>query len=275
MKARFEELGGIYRGSTPVRSIGVAGERATGIVLEDGARVEADYVIPEKLKEYFDRPETYPIYGMFQAAWAVDDPRDLLRHEINLDAPEFQVEPWINDRVTLKTYAYEPSFAPEGKQIIQVLWGMDQSSWAYWKALGEDKEAYKAKKLEFATLVKDKIERTWPEYRGKLTLLDTWTPCTYKRYCNAHNGYNQACILPKEVNMRTAYPSPFIKSLKNVVLAGQWISPPGGIPGSCITGKFAAYRVDYLEHKAWRIAKKVFWRNVVPTVIVLALIWLL
>ena len=59
----------------------------------------------------------------------------------------------------------------------------------------------------------------------KLSLLDTWTPCTYKRYCNAHNGYNQACILPKEANMRTAYPSPFVKGLKNVVLAGQWISP--------------------------------------------------
>ena len=109
----------------------------------------------------------------------------------------------------------------------------------------------------------------------KLSLLGTWTPCTYKRYCNAHNGYNQACILPKEANMRTAYPSPFIKGLKNVVLAGQWISPPGGIPGSCITGKFAAYRVDYLEHKAWRIAKKIFWRSVVPTAFVLALMWLL
>ena len=47
---------------------------------------------------------------------------------------------------------------------------MDRSSWAYWKALGEDKEAYKAKKMELAALVKEKIEKTWPEYRGKLTL---------------------------------------------------------------------------------------------------------
>jgi len=293
MKARFEELGGAYRGSAPVRHIEVAGDRATGIVLEGGTHVKADYVIPacdadftfsqlldrsympEKLREYFDKPDIYPIYGMFQAAWAIDDERDLLVHETNLDASELQVDPWLNDRVTLKTYAYEPSFAPEGKQIIQVLWGMDRSSWVYWKALGDDKEAYKSKKLELAALVKDKIERTWPEYHGKLTLLDAWTPCTYKRYCNAHNGYNQACILPKEANIRTAYPSPFIKGLKNVVLAGQWISPPGGIPGSCITGEFAAYRIDYLEHKAWRIAKKVFWRNVMPTVVILALIWFL
>jgi len=292
MKARFEELGGVYRGASPVGRIEVAGDRATAVVLENGKRIEADYMIPacdadftfsrlldrsympDKIREYFEHPETYPIYGMFQAAWAIDDPRDLLRHETNLDAPELQVEPWLNDRVTLKTFAYEPSFAPEGKQIIQVLWGMDRSSWAYWKALGEDREAYKAKKLELAALVKEKIEKTWPEYRGKLTLLDAWTPCTYARYCNAHNGYNQACILPKEASMRTAYPSPFVKGLKNVVLAGQWISPPGGIPGACITGKFAAYRVDYLEHKASRIAKKIFWRNVVPTAVVLALVLL-
>ena len=86
MKARFEELGGAYRGSAPVRHIEVAGDRATGIVLEGGTHVKADYVIPacdadftfsqlldrsympEKLREYFDKPDIYPIYGMFQAA---------------------------------------------------------------------------------------------------------------------------------------------------------------------------------------------------------------
>ena len=293
MKARFEELGGVYRGASPAARIEVSDGRATAVVLESGERIEADYMIPacdadfafsrlldrsympDKMREYFDHPETYPIYGMFQAAWAVDDPRDLLGHEVNLDAPELRVEPWLNDRVTLKTYAYEPSFAPAGKQVIQVLWGMDQSSWPYWKALGADKEAYKAKKAKLAALVQAKIEATWPEYAGKLSLLDAWTPCTYQRWCNAHNGYNQACVIPKGAKMRTAYPSPFLRGLRNVVLAGQWVTPPGGVSGSCITGKFAAYRVDYLEHKAWRIARKVFWQNLVPTAVVLALIWLL
>jgi phytoene dehydrogenase-like protein len=151
---------------------------------------------------------------------------------------------------------------------------MDHSSWNYWKKLGEDKEAYGAKKRELAGLVQDKIERTWPGYRGKLTLLDAWTPCTYKRYCNAHDGYNQACIIPKEAKEMTAYPSAYIKGLRNVVLAGQWISPPGGIPGACITGKYAAYRVDYLENKAWRIAKRILLRNVLPAAVVLALVLL-
>jgi len=68
---------------------------------------------------------------------------------------------------------------------------MDQSSWAYWKALGGDKEAYRAKKQKLASLVQAKIEATWPGYSGKLTLLDAWTPCTYARYCNAHDGYNK------------------------------------------------------------------------------------
>jgi len=293
MKARFEELGGVYRGSSPAARIEVSGDRAAAVILESGERIEADYVIPacdpdftfstlldssympDKIREYFEHPETYPIYGMFQAAWAIDDPRDLLGHEVNLDAPELQVEPWLNDRITLKTYAYEPSFAPEGRQIIQILWGMDRSCWEFWKALAEDRDAYRAKKLELASLVQARIEKAWPEYKGKLELLDTWTPWTYARWCNAHNGYNQACVFTKGVKMRSAYPSPFVKGLRNLVLAGQWITPPGGIPGACVTGKFAAYRVDYLEHRAWRIATRIFWRNIVPTAVILALIFLL
>ncbi|MDX9828320.1 MAG: FAD-dependent oxidoreductase, partial [Spirochaetia bacterium] len=290
MKARFEELGGTYRGSSPVKKIEVADGQAVGVTLENGEYIDADYIVPacdadftfsqlldpsympEKIREFFDNPHIYPIYGMFQAAWAVDDPRDLVRHETNLDVPELQVEPWLNDRITLKTYAYEPSFAPEGKQILQVLWGMDQSSWKFWKNLCGNKEAYRAKKAQLAALVQGKIEAVWPEYRGKLKLLDSWTPCTYKRYCNAHNGYNQSCVFTKGVNMRTSYPSPYIRGLKNLVLAGQWIVPPGGIPGACTTGKFAAYRVDYLEHKAWKIVKKVFWKFALPAAVVFTLI---
>jgi phytoene dehydrogenase-like protein len=293
MKARFEELGGIYHGNSPVSTILISGDKATGIKLEDGTALSADYIIPAcdagftfthlldksymdpMMRDYFEKPDVFPIYGMFQAAWAVDSPVDALKHGVNLDFPEYHDdEGKMNDRITLNTYGYEPTFAPEGKQIIQVLWGMN-NNWEYWEELGKDKEAYRRKKQEMADAVQKKIERTWPEYKGKLTLLDTWTPCTYDRYCNAWRGYNQACIISKHCTKRIPYPSAYIKGLKNVVLAGQWVSPPGGIPGSAITGKFAAYRIDYLEHKKRRICKKILLQNVLPTALVILLILLL
>ncbi|MFA7119218.1 MAG: FAD-dependent oxidoreductase, partial [Sphaerochaetaceae bacterium] len=201
----------------------------------------------------------------------VESPEDLIRTETNLDVFSIKPEPWFNNRIAVKSYAYEPSFAPQGKQILQVMWGMDQSSWEYWKELYTNKEAYKAKKQELASLLQKKLEETWPGYKGKLTLLDSWTPCTYHRYCNAHNGYNQACVITKR-SAKRPYPSAFVKGIGNLVLAGQWVSPPGGIPGSCITGKHAAYRVDYLNHKGTRICKKIFFQNVLPTLLAVFLI---
>jgi hypothetical protein len=38
-----------------------------------------------------------------------------------------------------------------------------------------------------------------------------------------------------------------IKGLKNCFLAGQWLSPPGGLPVAVTTGKFAAQRIAKKE----------------------------
>ncbi|AEV28244.1 phytoene dehydrogenase-like oxidoreductase [Sphaerochaeta pleomorpha str. Grapes] len=286
MLSRFESLGGVFKGNCPVVKIEVDGQNATGITTEDGQFFAADYIIPacdaahtfstlldpsymnSMFHDYFSKPESYPVYGMFQAAWAVDCEENLLPCEVMASASQIKTHSWQSERITFKTYFYEPSFAPKGKQIIQALWGMDGTAWDYWKELENDKTAYQAKKQELSCSIEQRIEELWPGYKEKLSLLDSWTPCTYRRYCNAYRGYNQACVITKK-SAKIPYPSAYIKNLRNVVLAGQWLSPPGGIPGSCITGKYAAFRVDYLEHKMLFQAKKVFFRVILPTLVVL------
>lgn len=41
--------------------------------------------------------------------------------------------------------------------------------------------------------------------------------------------------------------------LDNVVLAGQWITPPGGLPGSAAAGKFAVQRILKKEGRDFRL----------------------
>lgn len=288
MQERFAKLGGVYHGASPVTRIVVENGKATGIVLSDGSFVPADYIIPacdadftfshlldasympQKIREYFDNPKKYVIYGMFQAAWLVDSPQAPFGIEAMIDVPELKTESWLNDRLTLKCYAYEPSFAPPGKQIVQVLWGCSHDAWKFWENLSE--EAYKTKKNELAHAVQAMIEQRFPAYSGKLTLLDSWTNRTYAKWCNAHDGYNQACIMTKETDPRKDYPTPYLKNLSNVVLAGQWMSPPGGIPGSCVSGKFAAIRVDHLAHRKRDAAKKLLFRYVLPAAVIILLI---
>ncbi len=82
-----------------------------------------------------------------------------------------------------------------------------------------------------------------------MRILDTWTPVTYHRFCNAYKGYNQAFMITKE-SKKNAYPSAYVKGIDNVVLAGQWLSPPGGLPGAAIQGKYAVQRILKKENRS-------------------------
>ena len=270
MKERFEALGGKVFTGKGVKQIVVSGKRATGILLSDGSEVKCDYVIPAcdasvtfgtlldrsyiypLMREMFQNRKAYPVYNTFQTAIAVDYDRDLFPAERSWSDETLKFVSGYADRITVKSYSYEPSFAPEGKQIIQTLQGGSEELYEFWTELYKDKEAYKAKKAEFAAITIAAVERRFPELAGHLTLLDAWTPITYSRYCSAFKGFYQSCMITKD-SAKLPYPSAYIDGLENVVLAGQWINPPGGLPGAAISGKFAAQRILNLEHANYRL----------------------
>lgn len=270
MQERFEQLGGRTFVQSPVSKILLDGQgHATGILLDDGREIAADYIIPacdtdftfshlldrsymgDLMRSMYENPGAYKIYGMFQVAFAVDSPIDALRGDIMMDTTDLATEPWFTDRMTVKNFAYEPSFAPEGKHILQVMWGLTDEAYPYWSELYKDRTAYNARKQEIAGAIRQKLEDRFPEYAGKLTILDIWTPATYHRYCNAYKGYNQAFTITKK-SVKNPYPSAWLDGLDNVVLAGQWINPPGGLPGAAITGKYAVQRILKKEGRKFR-----------------------
>lgn len=274
MADKFKSLGGTLYLEKPVAKLNVEDDCVASMTLEDGTAVEADYFVPacdasftfnallnpsyedNAFREFWSKPELYIVYGTFQAAFAVDSPKDFLDGDINLDVSSLRTEDWMGDRIAVKTYAYESEFAPAGKQVMQMLWGGTDKAYEYFKALYEtDKAAYQKKKQEIAENLLKRIEERWPEYEGKLSILDVWTPVTYERYCHAYRGYYQSCVISKHVPKKPK-PSPFIKGLKNVVLAGQWLSPPGGVPSAAITGKFAIDRIK----RRWRFNRMNFER---------------
>ena len=260
MEEKFKSLGGKSFTNRPVKKIIVEGNKAKGIVLENNQEVYGDYIViscdmdytfnvlldksymDKTLKMMYENDKDYKVYGMFQAAYGVDCPEDLLKGEIILDCTDIKIAPWMGDRMTIKTYGYEPSFAPENKQILQVLLPLDVLAYDYWMKLYENKDEYNRKKNELAEILMKKIEDNYETYRGKMNILDVWTPVTYKRYCNAYKGYNQSFVAGKNTDPKL-YPSPYVENLHNIILCGQWISPPGGAPGAAITGKFAIQRI--------------------------------
>ncbi|WP_157857703.1 phytoene desaturase family protein [Gottschalkia purinilytica] len=270
MQKKFESYGGKVYTNASVQKVVLEDDKAKGIQLSDGTVISADYVIcacdtdytfgtllPKSymeplMKEMYENRKAYPVYGMFQIAFAVDCDVDVVGTETIIDFRDLQFASWVNDRLTIKSYGYEPDFAPKGKQIIQILLGLTEDSYDYWSELYKDKEAYCNRKEEIAQQIMKKVEERFPEYKGKLTILDIWTPMTYKRYCNAYKGYNQAFMITK-YSAKRPYPSAYVEGLENVILAGQWISPPGGLPGAAITGKFAIQRILKKEKRSIKL----------------------
>ncbi len=100
-------------------------------------------------------------------------------------------------------------------------------------------------KRAIALEIQKRIEKEYPDAAGKLTLLDTWTPATYTRYCNAYRGSYMAFVADRSVKSVTTKGT--VKGLKNVFLAGQWLMGQGGLPVAASMGRFAAWRIANME----------------------------
>ena len=234
--------------------------RAVGIRFLDKTAAEGEYVIPacypqvtfgrllsenympELLREMYDNREAYPVYTTFQAAYSLDSSADLIGADRILDGSGLDLFPGLGERINVKSYAYEPSFAPDGKHVIQVLTGGPEALYKSWAELYREREAYLAKKNQMAEDIRKLLEQRFPECCGKLALLDCWTPMTYERYCSAYKGFYQSCTVTKQ-SSRLPYPERKVDGLENVYLAGQWQNPPGGLPGAAIAGKYAVQRM--------------------------------
>ena len=269
---RFTGLGGRLHLNAPVKRVLLEGKNAAGIELESGECCRADYVVSavdtselftrlvgrERMdsvwKQPYDNTEQYPVQSGFQLAFSADQEAYSERGTLL-----FQCEPFlIGERsaayLSLKSYEYEPDFAPEGKLILQANLSQSDRDYLYWKGLS--REEYQKKKAETANTVKERIIAEFPGLAGHLELLDCWTPLTYERYCNAYHGAYMGFITRPDV--KPFRPKGELKGIRNLYIAGQWIMAPGGLPIAAISGKFAIQRILKKEGKDIWIAETGF-----------------
>lgn len=260
---KYKSMGGELYIDTPVKRILVENGTAKGIELEGGKKVMADEVIsavdpsflfgelidksymPKELKKGYTSSNEYPTTSGFQIAFKIDDTFS------GEDTICFGCEPIIIgnrhfDRIFVRNYSYDKTFAPEGKAVLQTNISQTDEDFHYWKSLSKDD--YRTKKQELIKEVTDRIVRKFPELEGNLELLDCWTPLTYERYCNAYHGTYMA--FATTLNTKQLKIKGELKSLKNFYMAGQWIMSPGGLPIAAISGKFAIQRILKKEKKS-------------------------
>lgn len=262
MVERYLSLGGTIEASCEVVDLDIEGAAVQRIKCKSGKSFEADYVIaacdaqvlyerllkgqypdPEFQKRY-NNPKVYPlasnIYVGIGYEGTMDDiPRTLKFPVESLDINQNQKPV---EHLQMTHYAYEPGFAPKGHTVITFAINQFQPELDAWETLVKDRGAYTREKIRIGEAVIQAMETRFTHMTGKLKLLDVATPQTYERYCNAYRGAFMG-FWPTIPGKSLAHTGK-IKGLNNIVLSGQWLQPPGGLPVALITGKDTIMRLS-------------------------------
>jgi phytoene dehydrogenase-like protein len=261
MVERYLSLGGTIQSSCEVVDLYIENNKVRSIKCKNGESFEADYLIaacdaqviydrllkgqyPDPKFQYrYNNPELYPLasniyVGIGYEGSMEDIPRTLKFPVESLDINQNHKPV---EYLQMTHYAYEPHFAPKGHTVITVAINQFQPELDEWEALVKDREAYSREKVRIGEAVIQAIETRFPHMAGKLKLLDVATPQTYERYCNAFSGAFMG-FWPTISGKPLAH-NGHIKGLNNIVLSGQWLQPPGGLPVALITGKDTIMRL--------------------------------
>lgn len=263
MEKRYLELGGKVVNNISAEEIIIKDGMAQAVSLSDGSTENADYVIcacdtkttfdqllggrfkDKKFEMRYNNPVDYPLPTSVQVAIGVQ--QDLSGYPCALSFPvePFTVGVTSQRTLSITNYSYEPDFAPDGCTTMVTSINQTDRDYFFWEKLYRDKEAYQREKQRIAKDAADRLITRFPELSGKVTVLDVATPMTYERYTGAYHGAWMSFMMTPKFKFMSH--SGKIKGLKNCFLAGQWLSPPGGLPIAVTTGKFAVQRIAKKE----------------------------
>lgn len=263
MTERFLSLGGELRCRSEAVRINRFGGVARSVSLADGSELEADYVVlctdpavsfktllgmslPHELQRQYDNKRMMR-FSSYHCAFACDVDRLPFNADYIFEIHHMESTFLRTRYLILREFSHEPSFAPEGKSILQTITFCDERDALDFIALSKNKGEYQEKKRVIAETVKTLIEKEFPELCGKLKPIDVWTPATYKRYTASEIGSYMSFVLPSRRFPRRIGCE--IEGLDNVFLATQWQQSPGGLPIAAACGKMAAEKICERERR--------------------------
>jgi phytoene dehydrogenase-like protein len=109
------------------------------------------------------------------------------------------------------------------------------TDYAYWKALSQDRERYRAEKAHIAETVIGLLDRRYPGLAAQVEMCDVATPTTFERYTGNWQGNHQGWLpTTGTFGLRLSKTLP---GLEGFYMAGQWVEPGGGLPMSALSGR--------------------------------------
>ena len=249
MTEKFLSLGGTLTTGKRVVKIITDNNTASGVVLSDGSKIGADYVISaadghstifEMLEGRFTSDKVNKAYNSWEMFKPIVQVSFGINKEIRSDYP---VLSWLGNNIkigktkldqgySIMNYHFDPTMAPYGKTVIVLRF---ESPWDQWKDL--EGEAYKFEKEQIEKDASSILEKHYPGITGYIEVADVATPKTDVRYTGVWKGAYEG-FLPSSKNFMSNL-TPALPGLKKFYMAGQWLFAGGGLPPAAQSGKWA------------------------------------
>lgn len=249
LASRFSALGGDVMLNTTVDEVLVRGDRARGVRLEDGAELDADFVVstssaPETVFRLLggrygasalrDRMERWSLFSpALLATFGVarsfsDSPSSLLLDGVT----PFEVGGSWNERFSVRVFNEGPEFAPPGHTVVQAMLRTGYDWWA------TRRDRYADEKDAVADAVLAQLEPHLPGVTAATRMRDVATPLSFWRGARSWRGAYEGW-LPSPETFVSHVPKTLL-GLAGFHMAGQWFEPGGGVPMALMSGRHVA-----------------------------------
>ncbi len=252
VEERFLSLGGQVRYGAQVEKILVEGGRAAGVRLADGNELKADIVISaadghatifdmldgkyvdDSIRAMYDTWKLFP--GIIFIGLGVNrtfelEPQSVVGTSFELAKPIMVAGREVKS-LCPNIFNFDPTLAPAGKTVMRM---EIESSYAYWKQLHENPAAYEAEKKAIGEAVVRGLEQRWPGISSQVEMIDIATPVTFERYTGNWKGSFEGWLMTPSNGMARVKKT--LPGLANFYMAGQWVSPGGGLPSGVMTAR--------------------------------------
>ena len=181
LEERLLSLGGKLFLKQGVEKININGDKAESIVLENGEVVKGDYVVvtgdpkiifnklldkkymPDKLKKQYDNPRMMR-FSTYHCAFSCELSELPFNGDIIFEVPEEYKKILKTNYLIVREFSHEPSFAQNGKNIIQTMIYCNEEVCNEFIELNNDKEIYNEKKKYLAECIKNVVVNKFSEF---------------------------------------------------------------------------------------------------------------
>lgn len=268
IERRYLDLGGEIFYKSKVKKIIVENNKAVGIQLTDGNEEKGDIIlsaadghstifkwlngqyIDNKIKGFYENLDLFPPLIFVSLGVNCDFSNE--PHYLSFPLKKsFMVGGEEINRIALKNHSFDSTLAPEGKTVFTI---MIETKYDYWANLKNKKEKYFAEKENIKDSVVNAISEIYPGIEDKIEVVDVATPLTFIHYTGNWKGSYEGWLWNQKVSFTFEMPQT-LPGLSNFYMAGQWVSPGGGLYGAATSARKAVKMICKNEKKRFKTTK--------------------